>query len=137
MIRRMRPIALLLALAACVSKNDIPSLTTVTGVDLRRYSAKGFYFSDESYAGPHDAVGMITVAQYAAATWVPDSAKWMLTPVRAQDVVDTVYTRAVSLGADAFVRMTFRPVVREPVSPGQPALPGLEISGFAIRRRSQ
>src|SRR5438552_18012445 len=96
MIRGMRPIALLLALAACVSVKNIPTLTAVTGVDLRRYSAKGFYFSDESYTGPHDAVGIIAVAQYAAATWVPDSAKWMLTPVRAQDVVDTVYARAAA-----------------------------------------
>lgn len=132
----MRYLLLVGLVVACGGYKPIPSLTTVTGVDLTRYAAKGFYFSDESYPGPHEAVGIIAVAQYAAARYSTDSA-WLFTPVRAQDVIDTVYARAVKFGADGFVRMTFRPVVRQVEGPGAPAVPGLEVSGFAIRRRSQ
>ncbi len=126
---------LLAVVAACVSTKNIPGLTTVTGVDLTRYATKGFYFSDETFPGPHEAVGIIAVAQYASAKWAKETASWTLIPVRAQDVLDTIYTRAVVLGADGFVRMTFRPIVRQPAGTGQPELPGLEVSGFAIRRQ--
>ena len=127
----MRPLALLLLLCGCTMNRSFPAVTTVTGVDLRRYADSGFFFSPDPYTGPHDPVGLIVVTGHAKADW--DGSDWTFAHVSGQGLLDSAYAVARKLGADAFVEMTFKPVFRR--ASLQTEIPGLELSGFAIRRR--
>ena len=116
-----------------------PAVTTVTGIDLSRYSQRGFHFSQDSYSAAHDPVGMIAVTTYAEATLRRDSVQgeawWEFSEVRAQDVLDSVYAIATRLGADALVKMEMTSVTR--ARAGQrPETPGLSVTGLAIKRRT-
>lgn len=133
------PLVALVAACAPTSKH-IPTVTIVTGVDLSRYSQRGFLFSPDAYTGPHEAVGLVSVRRYAEAPWeVPNQREalphWEFGHVSTQEALDSMYARAVSLGADALVKMEIRSV-EQPAQPGRPAIPGVEVSGFAIRRSS-
>ncbi len=131
----------LTALAACApSVSRFAPMTIVSGVDFARYSQKGFLFSPDPYTlGPYDAVGLVSVVHYAGARYIPDSSHagpgyWQFQPVEAQEVFDTLYARAAAMGANAVVRMEIRSVERAAEAP-RPATPGVEVRGYAIRRR--
>lgn len=149
MSRRYLPGVLALVLGcAGPSVTVIPSVTVVTGVDLSRYSQKGFLFSTDPYSGPYDAMGLVTVTQYASAKWtdsgeVSGLSRWVVGQVHAQEVLDSAYARAVGLGANALVKMEIRSVALSGANPSGwhlsraelPDLPGIQVSGFAIKRR--
>lgn len=132
---------LLAIVTACTpSVQRFGPVTVVSGVDFSRYSQKGFLFSPDPYtSGAYDAVGLVSVVRYAGARYVPDSSHagpgyWQFDPVDAQEVFDTMYARAAAMGANAVMRLEIRSVER-PADPPRPATPGVEIRGFAIRRR--
>ena len=116
----------------------IPSVTVVSGVDLARYSSRGFFFSTEPYSAAHETMGLVAVTSYAELRQEKSQTlfgtQWTTVPVPLQTVVDTVYARAVAMGADAFVKMEFHSVTT-PATPEHPAIPGIEITGVAIKRR--
>jgi uncharacterized protein YbjQ (UPF0145 family) len=58
---------------------------------------------------------------------------WEYGPAMAQEVLDSVYARAVAMGADAFVKMEFASV-ESPATATTPQVPGIRITGYAIKR---
>ena len=133
-------LALILTLGCSGTLKRIPSVTVVSGVDLARYSSRGFFFSTEPYVGPHETMGLVAVTSYAEmhqekVERAMFGSEWITTPVPLQTVVDTVYARAVSMGADAFVKFEFHSVTL-PATADHPAIPGIEITGVAIKRRN-
>ena len=126
----MKWIAVLFAIGACAPAH-IPQLTAVTGFELTSYTAKGFFFSPNIYTGPYEPVGLVTVTIYAEGRADKDGII-QFTPLAGQQVLDTVYARARTMGANGFVQMQFTAVSMQVRSV---AVPGLQISGFAIRRK--
>lgn len=126
----------------CATNKAIPPTTVVSGFDLRRFAQRGFLFSPEPYNGQFDALGFVAVTQYDGVQWSNSSEQWELIPVSTADVLDSVYSRSLALGADALVRMEVRAVE----SPGTEkdwriagtpphSVPGIQVSGWAIKRR--
>ncbi len=140
----LRPVTgvLLFSLVGCSGTlKHIAPVTVVSGVDLARYSSRGFFFSTEPYSAPHETMGLVAVTSYAElrqekAQGALFGTVWVTTPVSLQTVLDTVYARAVAMGADGFVKMEFHSI-SAPTTPEHPTIPGLEVSGVAIRRRNQ
>lgn len=142
--RETSPVAALglLFLLGCSSGvlQHIPAVTVVSGVDLSRYSTKGFFFSTEPYSAPHETMGLVAVTSYAELSQekvegtLLGGKEWTTIPVALQTVLDTVYARAVAMGADGFVKMEFRSVTA-PATLEHPSIPGIEITGVAIKRR--
>jgi len=134
MLNCMKELLWLLLLVGCVNHPPIPSVTVVAGLDFSRYTVRGFFFSPDPYSGPHDMKGLVTVRRYSSARYVDSLASWEYGPVGAQEALDSVYARSVAMGADAFVRTEFQPV-ELPATPTTPRLPGIQITGYAIKRR--
>lgn len=130
----------LLPLSACSppTVTNVEPEVKVTGVDLRPYTEKGFLFTPEAYAGPYDAIGLIQVSLYAGAHYVvPEGGVarhvWQFDPIPVHALLDTAYARADAMGADAL--MKFQVEETSHVTPEGLTVPGLTVSGFAIRRR--
>jgi hypothetical protein len=123
-------------MAGCAPKlQHISAVTTATGIDFDRYSQRGFFFSDDAFTGAYEPIGLIHVTSYAAANWKTgkgyEAGMWAYEGVPIQETVDSAYAVAVRLGANALVKMEMRAVERT----GTPPVPGVEISGWAIRRK--
>lgn len=126
---------LLLTLGGCASTvNHVDPLTVAAAVDFTPYTRRGFLFTTETYPGPYEAVGIISVTRYAGGHRVPGVTTdyvWQFDPVPVAEVLDSMYARATALHADALTKFTLRTVTRP--GPGTD-VPGIEVSGFAIRR---
>ena len=135
---RASAILLVLGAAACAPavKYVTPSLT-VSGVDFTPYTKQGFLFTPEVYDGPYDAIGLISITQYAGARYVETSAEstsgWRYDPIPFPALMDTVYARATAMGANAIMRFHIENTVA-PATLDHPLLPGITVTGFAIRR---
>jgi hypothetical protein len=133
-------LALSLLLGCGGTLQRLPPVTVVSGVDLSRYSNRGFFFSTDPYTGPHETIGLVAVTSFAEihqekAPGTMVGKEWVVAPVPLQAVVDTVYARAAAMGADAFVKMEIHSVTG-PATAGHPSIPGIEITGVAIKRRT-
>jgi len=124
-----------MVLGGCVSSvTQVSPETIVSAIDFTPYTQRGFLFTPEVYEGPYEAIGLITVTRYAAGHYATDMARWEFDPIPVRDVLDSVYARAMAMGGDALMRFRLENVVA-PAAVRLPATPGLEVSGFAIRRR--
>lgn len=135
-MKRLLP--LLVILAGCSSgPSIINARTDVVGIDLRPYTEQGFLFTPNAYAGEHDAVGIITVTVWPKALKVQRSSgatlsEWQQEPVNVADALQQARDQAAELGADALTNV----VITQPTRQAWGAvLSGVEISGFAIRRK--
>ncbi len=127
--------ALALLEACSPGVTHVAPVTIVSGIDFTRYTQRGFLFTPEVYDGPYEAVGLITVTRYAEGRFNQETASWDFDPISVRDVVDSIYARATAIGADALMRFHLENVMGPPAAARLPATPGLEVSGFAIRRR--
>jgi hypothetical protein len=119
----------------------VPSISVTTGVDFSPYLKSGFLFTPEAPSGQYDAIGLVSFATYSEGKVVHDgraadgglTARIDFMPVSSQEALKKAYEAATAMGADALTRFTLRTVFRRS---GDVDVPGIEISGFAIRRTS-
>ena len=136
-LRRFLALMLACSMAACAHPlTHVDPETIIGGVDFRAHSRKGFLFTPNAYPGEFEAVGMVTVTMYAEANASrsgPNGSNWVweYSALAPQDALTEIRKRATALGADAISNTTLRAVTR---TVGGAAIPGIEVSGFAIKR---
>jgi uncharacterized protein YbjQ (UPF0145 family) len=126
---------LLVSFVACNRLTYIPPSTAVTGIDFTPYTAQGFMFTPEMYRGDYESVGVINVAMQAEGKLVrkdrSGTSEWEFSELKIDDVVREAHKRAVAMGANAVVNFT---VKASPRTVGTVSVPGIEVTGFAIKR---
>lgn len=139
--------ALLLVLAGCGGGPDLyEKEMEVRGYDFTEYTEEGFLITPKSYQGEYQSIGTLSITVWPRIerrnttegddpSPGPDEAgnTWIRTdPVRPQEVVDSLYARAQSLGADAVMDFNTE-AVTENLNEG-PTRVGIRAYGFAIDR---
>ena len=139
--------SLLIFAVACSTVRDINKKVYVSGFIFTKYTAKGFLFTPEKYAGKYNSVGIISIEifpqihenefsslnnQYGT-TQQGSTPKFSYKRVDPGEALDSMYNYCKRLGADAVINLEINQTydVRTGIS-GQ--IPGLKISGFAIKR---
>jgi hypothetical protein len=147
---RFSPPALLafVFIFGCASGPEVyPKEMNVTGFDFTKYTEQGFLITPEKYEREYESIGMLNVTVYPRLEKIsleeppaqPGAAspakEWFVTKeVVAQEVVDSLYVEARSLGADAIIN--FRTdVVTQDLKQGV-SRTGIQARGFAIDRES-
>lgn len=136
-LRSLLSVLTALALTACAGLKYIPPTTSVTGIDFTPYTAQGFMITPEMYRGDYESVGVINVVMHAEGKLETDPKTgitgWHFSALRVENVVQEAHRRAVAMGADAIVNFDVKsaPEVVKTV-----VVPGIEATGFAIKRTS-
>lgn len=126
-----------IGLTACAGLKYIPPTTSITGIDFTPYTAQGFMITPEMYRGDYESVGVINVIMHAEGRLETDPKTgitgWHFSTLHVDDVVKEAHQRAVAMGADAIVNFDVKaaPEVVQTV-----VVPGIEATGFAIKRKS-
>lgn len=142
------PVLLLMAalIAACGGPDVYKKSMEVSGYDFTEYTDQGFLITPEGYQGEYQSIGVLSVTVWPRIERRPveddtlaqpgadsPAREWFITEaVDPQEVVDSLYVEARSMGADAV--MNFRTeFVEEDLEDG-PVRPGVRVRGFAIDR---
>lgn len=117
----------------------------VTGYDFSEYTSKGFLITPEQYLGDYQSIGLITVTQWPAVRKqirrVPDSEspngyrtveEFYPEDINVDKAIEETYKVAKEMGADAITRFDVTVTSR---MNGTLSVQGVEISGFAIKRK--
>lgn len=92
-------------------------------------------FTPEMYRGDYESVGVINVIMHAEGKLVANPktgmAEWQFSVLRVDDVVREAHKRALEMGANAVVNFS---VKAAPKLVGTVTVPGIEVTGFAIKR---
>lgn len=139
-MRRFGTIVLLLALAGCAKgPTHLAPETYFRGLDFREYTSQGFLFTPYRYDGAFESIGLVTVTLWAEGELVPVGREkfkeWRFKPLDVQDVLRAAHRHAVERGADALVDLKLTATDR-PIEKSSQRQPGIELSGYAIRRLS-
>jgi len=131
-------------LSGCTVMDEIPARTNAYFIDFSKYSDKGFLFTPEGYLSDYSSVGIIEINMFPTAKNVgldkitPHTRNvfnvqggWIMERLSVSDIVDTVYSRCISMGADAVINFRID-VISENYAP--PLVNGLRVTGFAIKR---
>jgi hypothetical protein len=123
----------LLAAAGCSGLTYIAPSTEVRSIDFTEYSRQGFMFTTEMYQGPYESIGIIYVTMHAEGKLETVNAvqRWIFSDLKVQDVIAEAHRKATGMGADAVVKLDIR---ANDKTVGLITVPGIEVSGFAIRR---
>lgn len=139
-------------------RDSFPADTVVTGLDFRPFAQQGFLFTTEVYTGEYDGIGIINIQMYPPATRSQqelDSADnsetqrawedWTEGEVSTSELLQRAFDEARQMGADAIINLRVERVTRTDVAAaiqytGGTSVEtfersGLQVSGFAIRRR--
>jgi len=132
--------------AACSGPEVYKKSMEVAGYDFTEYTEQGFLITPESYQGEYQSIGVLSVAVWPRVERRPveddtlaqpgadsPAQEWFVTEaVDPQEVVDSLYVEAQSMGADAIMNFRAEPV-REDLVNG-PTRTGVRARGFAIDR---
>lgn len=147
----MRKLLILLITAfiftSCASLESLPGSKTFTGYDFSKYSNQGFLFTPESYEGNYKSIGMVNVTFWPEVKKQGDpldSSKnysvtrtydttWFIEKLNMQTAIDSMYSKASKMGADAVIRFNTNYQTKQH---GSLSIIGLEVSGFAIDRKN-
>jgi len=128
------------ALLACSPISHIPADSSVSGIDFREYTERGFLFSPWQYDGRYESVGVIEVTMFPEANRVSSRTRggatethWEFERITVSEMTAALYEQAREMGADALVEFDLRGETRELTNPTA-TMRGLTASGFAIRR---
>lgn len=140
-----------LFLLSCSQPREISKQVFVSGYNFTAFTSKGFLFSPEQYLGDYESIGLIEVEIYPGVektnsksdeeenrmdTWSRDSEfeyGWRYTDnITPDEVLDSLYSITSLMGADAVVRLD---ITRVSIVQNKITLPGIKVSGFAIKRK--
>jgi len=133
-------LASLLFLSGCAATPDthMSREMDVHGYDFTRYTEEGLLITPEDYNSSYKSVGMLRVVIWPEmrrerVNGDPyEMTNWKAEPLRMQEAVDSLYTRARQMGADAIIRFDAQRVTQEV---DDDTRTGVEASGFAIDRQ--
>ena len=134
-MRSAIPLLAMLALApACSNLKYIAPNTEVRSIDFSGYSRQGFMFTTEMYQGAYESVGIIYVTMHAEGKLenMKGFSQWVFSDLKVQDVLAEAHRKALAMGANAIVKLDIQ-ADNKVLSPAL-TVPGIEVSGFAIRR---
>jgi len=140
-------ISLIIFFTACsgpktVARNEV---INVTGYDFSKYTDQGFLITPEKYSGKYQSIGMISVTQWPAVRkqerHIQSSSNkrgyrvvedYYPEKINVKKTIDKIYKVAKNMGADAITNFNVTPTSRKN---GTLVVQGVEISGFAIKRK--
>jgi len=134
-------IPLSIFLFSCSTFKETEKQVIVTGYDFTKYTEKGFLFTPEGYLEDYESVGMLSVeilpelkrSGYASpGQFYAPGNLWRYTPVSGSEVLDSLYIKAKRMGADAIINLVIRRTI---LQANNVSAPGIEASGFAIKRK--
>jgi hypothetical protein len=114
--------------------------------DFTKYSNQNFLFTPEQYTGNYNSIGLLEIEIYPETEKVlakntsnqygtedySKSTQWIYYPISTEEVLDSLYNRAIRMGADAITRLKIEDFI---VSYGTVYSYGKKASGFAIKRQ--
>lgn len=130
----------LIYLCACSTVSKIEKQVIVTGYDFTSYTNEGFLFTPENYVGNYESIGILSVeilpelrktGRGKAGQFYTPNMLWQYIPVRTSEVLDSLYKKAINMGADAIINLVIK---RTELTYKNVTAPGVEASGFAIKR---
>jgi hypothetical protein len=111
--------------------------------DFRKYTDEGFLFTTEKYLGDYESVGLISIeiipelkkteGYFAPGQTYGGISLWNYIPVRTQEVLDSVYSKAKNMGADAVINLDVE--LYNVFLYSNTYVPAIRVSGFAIKRK--
>lgn len=116
----------------------------VTGYNFSKYTDQGFLITPEQYLEDYQSIGLITVTQWPAVRKMerqipkPDGSGYKIVEefypedINVDKAIDEIYQVAKNMGADAITRFDVTATSR---LNGSLTVVGVEISGFAIKRK--
>jgi hypothetical protein len=138
-------VPLILTVACSPGQEVYEKEMEVRGYDFTKYTEEGFLITPEKYEGEYESIGVLRVSVWPRIEYEstgdsspprpgPDDTerRWVTTdPVSRAEVIDSLYSRAERMGADAITRFESDVVTREEANVTRI---GVEASGFAINR---
>lgn len=136
-----------LLLNACSYGSPVSKKIFFYGYDFTSYTEKGFLFTPEQYLGDYDAIGLLKLeiipevrqifygtraTEQGWETIIGNTRQWQVKEISSKQLLDSLYNKAVSMGADAVVRFSLNSTSHYN---GDVTFNGLEVSGFAIKRK--
>jgi hypothetical protein len=116
----------------------------IYGYDFTPYSEKGFLFTPEGYQGEYESVGIITVEIWPNINrdsgvvykpgqfYSPGTVRYYYyEPISPTEVLDSLYTKSISMGANAVINLIIK---EEQIEKSGYLIPIEMASGFAIKR---
>ncbi len=134
-------------LFGCSGGVEVQKTVIASGYDFTSYTKKGFLFTPEQYLLEYESIGLITIdiipevrevysnSYDSGNEWIKVRGKeksWRVKVVYPQEVLEELYNKAISMGADAVVRLTFD---SDQHNNGDITFLSLKASGFAIKRK--
>ena len=134
-------------LFGCSGGVEVQKTVIASGYDFTSYTKKGFLFTPEQYLLDYESIGIITIdiiPEVREVTshsfdqgdeWIKISGKeknWKVKVISPQEVLDELYNKASSMGADAVVRLSMETFQNYN---GDVNFYSLKASGFAIKRK--
>jgi hypothetical protein len=136
----------------CMNYKEMSRSTILTGWDFRECTRNNFMVTPEAPYGDYDAVGIFTIDIFPTVKevtadevmitrqWVPlsddfsnNGTKWYYERISTDSVMNVLYNKTSSLGANAFTRFTAE---MKFIRNGEALIPYWEVSGFAIKRKN-
>ena len=130
----------LIFFSACRVK-EVQKLTLYYQYDFTDYTKKGFLITPESYTGQYESIALITVEIFPEVrkkTLEDDPqnkkfANYILGDISTKEVIDSLYTRAVKMGADAIINFNTNHDLH--YTNASLRVSGISASGYAIKRK--
>lgn len=111
--------------------------TRIFAIDFRPYTASGFLFTTETYKGEYESIAILSTTIFPEVIEVKDKkamkgTKLSYNLIEVKEVIDSVYSMAKNMGADAVMRFEAKPVQKVFT---ELIIQGVEVNGFAIKRK--
>jgi len=116
--------------------NHIDASRDTLFFDFRPYTNQGFLFTPSAYSGEYEAIGLVRFVMWPEAFRERVRSTriyaWRTESIRSEEAIEHAYRQALEIGADALIHFDIRAVNR---TEHGASLNGIEVSGFAIKRR--
>lgn len=138
-------ILLLFLLLSCSTTTQTSKQVFTYVYDFRKYTDEGFLFTTEKYLGDYESIGLLSIEiipelKKKDGYFAPgqtysggSSSFWNYIPIKTEEVLDSLYNKAKSMGADAVVNLDVE--YFDVIVSGNISVPETRASGFAIKRK--
>ncbi len=147
-MRKAIIIALLLV-TGCSAMKPLPGSRVLYGYDFTDYTQQGFLFTPEGYNQDYNSIGLLNLTftpQVVEPQGIPanksmndfyrvnavDGSVWYVEKLDMQTAIDSMYSKASNMGADALIRFDASYNTRPHY---EISITEIEVSGFAIKRQ--
>ncbi|MFA7421746.1 MAG: hypothetical protein WCZ90_18830 [Melioribacteraceae bacterium] len=134
-----------LFLFACTSPRELRKEVYYTGFDFTKFSKQGFLFTPESYNSEYESIGVINTTlfpevknqdyrTFGSNEYLPlGETGWSYKQINVSEAIDSMFVQATRMGANAIVRFDVKNTSKQN---SYITIPGIEVTGFAIKRKA-